>query len=181
MASGPSVLTPELEPGIVAAFKSLMVDHTAFIMGFADGRELHERVIRAREAAAANPDLQSQSNSVLHPMTSIPRLLAERARRMVQALTRALAATPSAAFDLLASSTDVARNSIVAFARAFLRYCLAPKQQISRFSWLATNTRKSCEPPRFISGITCHRFSLCLHRINRSSIGWHGWFSGCTT
>jgi hypothetical protein len=50
-------------------------------------------------------------------MASVPRLLADKARHMVQALTRALSSTPSAAFDLLASSGEVARNSIVAFAR----------------------------------------------------------------
>jgi hypothetical protein len=116
-ASGPGVLTPDLEPGILGEFYALIRDHTAFIQGFSVGRELQERVVRVREAAQANPNLQAQSEAILRPMTSIPRLLAEKARRMVEALTRALATTPSAAFDLLASSTDVGRNSIVAFAR----------------------------------------------------------------
>jgi hypothetical protein len=116
-SAGPNVLTPELEPGVLAQFETLIRDHTAFIQGFAVGRELHERVVRVREAAQANPDLQSKSESVLRPMTSVPRLLADKARHMIDALSRALAAAPSAAFDLLASSSDVARNSIVAFGR----------------------------------------------------------------
>jgi hypothetical protein len=36
---------------------------------------------------------------------------------MVEARTRALASAPHAAYDLLASSSEVARNSVVAFAR----------------------------------------------------------------
>jgi hypothetical protein len=117
VSAGPNVIAPEIEPDVLAEFRGLLRDHTAFVNGFAVGRELHERVIRGREAAEDNPKLQVESASVLNPMTAIPRLLAEKAKRMVQALTRALAATPTAAFDLLASSTDVARNSIVAFAR----------------------------------------------------------------
>jgi hypothetical protein len=115
--AGQGVMTPELEPDILAEFRGLLMDHTAFIQGFAAGRELHERVLRTREAAQANPNLQAQSASVLCPMTSIPKLLAVKARHMVEALSRALASAPHAAFDLLASSGEVARNSIVAFAR----------------------------------------------------------------
>jgi predicted DNA-binding transcriptional regulator AlpA len=121
-AVGPGVMTPELEPDILATFQSLLIDHTAFIQGFAVARDLREQVLRAREEAQDNPDLQEQSEAVLRPMTSVPRLLAAKARHMVNALTRALASAPFAAFDLLASSGEVARNSVVAFAGALHPY-----------------------------------------------------------
>ena len=115
--AGDTAMVPALEPDITAELRGLIRDHTAFILGFATGRELHERIIKSREAAHDNPDMQAQAQAVLRPMASVPHLLVNKARVLVEALVKALGATKSATFDLLASSSDMTRNSIVAFAR----------------------------------------------------------------
>jgi len=116
--AGPGVMTPELEPDIIARLRTLMNTHIAFILGFPEGQELHDRIIKGREAAQANPDLQDETQSVLKPMESQPRLLARKALKIVRSLLRGFGLAPSAAFDLLISSGEMARNSIYAFIKA---------------------------------------------------------------
>ncbi len=115
--TGANVMTPELEPEILARFQMIINDHTAFIIGFPEGKELHERVLRGREAAEANPSLPEIISSVLSPMENKQRLLAAKARKIVSSLLRGLHVKISVGFDLLTSSSDVARNSIYAFIK----------------------------------------------------------------
>ncbi len=110
-------MTPELEPDFVARLRTLMTTHTAFILGFPEGQELLERVLKGREAAQADPQLQDKTEAVLKPMEGRPNLLAVKAVRIVRALLRGFTAAPTAAFDLITSSTEMARNSVYAFIK----------------------------------------------------------------
>ena len=116
--ASPNVMTPELEPAIVARFETLMGVHAAFVLGFSAVREMQARIAQARAAAQDDPELPAQVQSVLDSMVRTPHLLADKARNLVVALVHGLPAAPDAAFDLLAGRYETAKNSTHAFMRA---------------------------------------------------------------
>lgn len=116
--TGPNVMTPELEPDIVAQLETLMAVHAAFILGFSAAREMQARIAQARAAAQADPNLPVQTQTILRSMAETPHLLAAKARRLVNSLVRSADAAPNAAFDLLTSRYETARNGVIAFIQA---------------------------------------------------------------
>ncbi len=116
--AGPNVMTPELEPALMAQFETLMAVHAAFVLGFSAAREMQARIAQARAAAQDDPELPTRVQSVLTSMVKTPHLLADKARLLVDALVHGIPAAPEAAFDVLSGRYETARNGTHAFMRA---------------------------------------------------------------
>jgi hypothetical protein len=106
------------DEAILANLTQLARDHAAFVMGFAQGRDLAARAATLRQLGG-NPDEQSRrAKAVLAPMLSAAGLLAERASRMIGMIDRALDVPDEKTHMILGAATAVATRSVVSFGRA---------------------------------------------------------------
>ncbi len=103
---------------IVSQLTSLTREFAGLIMGFKQGQEL---ALRASELAKLNLSNQQQGqqiSGVLKPMAQTASLLADRAKRLVQMLDRAIDTADEKTVAVLGAATATATRSIVAFGRA---------------------------------------------------------------
>lgn len=106
------------DESILANLNQLARDHAAFVMGFAQGRDLAARAATLRQLGG-NPEEQSRrAKAVLAPMLSAAGLLAERASRMIGMIDRALDVPDEKTHMILGAATAVATRSVVSFGRA---------------------------------------------------------------
>jgi hypothetical protein len=113
-----NTITPPLEPEILAEFRALIRDHTAFILGFDTGRKLTERAAALYGVERRPEEIRAAALAVLRPMLNTPRLLADRAQHLIQSLTRALENWPAKTFPLLVGGVETGKNGLIGFGRA---------------------------------------------------------------
>ncbi len=110
--------TQRLEPDVLSQLRSLLRDHTTFIMGFAQGQELASRAAALRLLDVKPADLAQRARGVLAPMLDVSSLLAKHARSLVQTIDRALDASDDMTLALVGAAVSAATRSIIAFGRA---------------------------------------------------------------
>lgn len=103
---------------ILAALAQLSRDHAAFIMGFAQGRDLAARAVALSHLGFDAGEHGRRAKAVLAPMLSVAGLLAKRANRMITMIDRALNTSDEKTIALVGSATAVATRSVVSFGRA---------------------------------------------------------------
>lgn len=103
---------------ILANLTQLARDHAAFVMGFAQARDLAARAATLRQLGGNPEEQRRRAKAVLAPMLSAAGLLAERARRMVGMIDRALDASDEKTIMVLGAATAMATRSVVSFGRA---------------------------------------------------------------
>lgn len=87
--SARNVLAEQLEPGLEAALASVARIHGAFILGFAEGRELTARA-EAFANAPASVEESSARQKLLRTLAGSDNLVAQGARRFFEAIAEAL-------------------------------------------------------------------------------------------
>jgi hypothetical protein len=117
-ASSRSSMVEALEPDILSELRSLVRDHTTFIMGFSEAQELTARAAALRILDIGNNELRTRTQRVLQPMLATKLLLARHAAILVQGINRALEVADDATYALLSASVAAATRGIVAFGRA---------------------------------------------------------------
>ena len=109
------VMAEQLEPDILSQLRSLLRDHTAFVLGFAQGQDLAARAAQLRLLDVEPTELASRARGVLRPMLGVSHLLANRARTLVRALDRALDVGDDKTLALTEAAVATATRSIIAF------------------------------------------------------------------
>lgn len=118
-------LIEPLEPDVLSQLRSLMRDHTALIMGFAQGQELAAKAAALRLLDLQPADLAKSSHNALAPMLATPSLLAEHASTLIRVIDRALEGSDEITLALASAGISTATRSIVAFGRALAPYVVA--------------------------------------------------------
>jgi hypothetical protein len=111
-------MTEPLEPEVMAELRALVRDHTAFIMGFSEGRVLTTRAQALHDVDRKPSELAATVAGVLRSMLALPRLLAEHARHLVQSLNRALDDLPFQTLSVISGGYETGRNGLIAIVRA---------------------------------------------------------------
>ena len=117
-APAAGTMTEPLEPEVRAELRALVRDHTAFIMGFSEGRVLTTRAQALHEIDRKPDELAATLVGVLRSMMATPRLLTEHARHLVQSLNRALDDLPFQTFSVISGGYETGRNGLIAIGRA---------------------------------------------------------------
>ena len=117
-ADSATTMTERLEPDILSQLRSLLRDHTTFIMGFAQGQELATRAAALRLLDIRPADLAQRARGVLAPMLDTSSLLALHARALIQAIDRALDTSDEMTLALIGAAVAAATRSVIAFGRA---------------------------------------------------------------
>ena len=117
-APQPGTVTEPLEPETVANLRALILDHTAFINGFAAGRELRARAQAIHEVNRSIEEIKQATAGTLRPMLTTKRLLAQKAQGLIGSLVRAFEDLDTRAIGLISSGSETAKNSLIAFGRA---------------------------------------------------------------
>ena len=113
----PGLMTEPLEPEVLSELRSLTRDHTAFVMGFAEGQVLTARAQALHDVGRPPGEIAATANAVLRAMLTSPRLLAERAQHLVRSLTRAFEDLPYQAIPLATSGYETGKNGLIAMGR----------------------------------------------------------------
>lgn len=113
-----SSMADGIEPDILSELRSLIRDHTTFIMGFSEGQELTARAAALRVLDIDRDELRVRTHRILGPMLTTKSLLARRAAVLIQGVNRALDAADDVTYALLSASVATATRSLVAFGRA---------------------------------------------------------------
>jgi hypothetical protein len=113
----PGLMTEPLEPEVLGELRSLTRDHTAFVMGFAEGQALTARAQALHDVGRHPDEIAATANAVLRAMLTSPRLLADRAQHLVRSLTRAFEDLPYQALPLVASGYETGKNGLIAMGR----------------------------------------------------------------
>ena len=111
-------VTEPLEPEVLGGLRGLIRDHTAFVLGFAAGRDLMERAEQLRRPERPLAEIKATSVDILRPMVDFHSLLTEQAQRLVSSLLRAFNEFGTESLSLIASGSETAKNGVIAFGRA---------------------------------------------------------------
>jgi hypothetical protein len=111
-------MTPPIEPECLAELRALLRDHTAFILGFATGRELMARVASLNMVTNTPQELKDTTLHLLQRMRQAKRLLAERADHLMASLVRPLEQLDTKALLLLSGGIETGKNALIALGRA---------------------------------------------------------------
>ncbi len=111
-------MSERLEPDILSQLRSLLRDHTTFIMGFEQGQELAARAAALRALDVRVGDLAARSRGIFVPMLRTRFLLATNAQTLVQSIDRTLDVVDEKTTALVGAAVAVGTRSIIAFGRA---------------------------------------------------------------
>ncbi len=111
-------MSERLEPDILSQLRSLLRDHTTFIMGFEQGQELSTRAAELRALDVKVGDLAVRSRGMFVPMLATGLLLATKARTLIQSVDRTLDIVDEKTLAVVTAAVTVGTRSIIAFGRA---------------------------------------------------------------
>jgi hypothetical protein len=107
-------MTEAVEPAVLADLRSLIVSHKTFVEGTLVGQEMRERVARFNESGEPPETVNDRSRPILGALLSVSGLLTKPTTSLVSSLHRALGIVQDANLQLTVSSSEMARNAVLA-------------------------------------------------------------------
>ncbi|MBO0663962.1 leucine-rich repeat domain-containing protein [Jiella sp. MQZ9-1] len=117
------VMSEALEPDILAELETILTAHARLIMGFAEGRDLVQRVAVFAAQIDKPAERAAETRNILAPMRETKGLLAPQAKTLVASLEGSIAVASQQGLEALATGIQTGGRFLGDIARVIARVC----------------------------------------------------------